>query len=171
MKHQRFAVLVVAACFLIGCGKGEKPTDSYSKGKDATASKAPQPTPPGTPTPPAPPKKGPSEPGVATEALVKEYLANGEEAIKKYKNKNAVVEGVVVDKSKDEDQFKFVSLDGGKNKEGKPVKVKCNFPADARDSVIKVKKGDKVKIKGELTSLGLTGNDTELEMVICNFAD
>jgi hypothetical protein len=76
-----------------------------------------------------------------------------------------------VDKSKDKDDYIFVTLDGGKNKEGKPVKIKCNFPAPDVDSVIKVKKGDKVKIKGELTSLGLTGNDTELEMIICHFAD
>jgi uncharacterized protein YdeI (BOF family) len=71
-------------------------------------------------------------------------------ASKKYKGKTIVIEGKVLQRSKEKVIDNFVILEGY-DKTGKGTyRVYCGFPFTEEKDIVALKPGDKVKIQGEV---------------------
>ena len=75
------------------------------------------------------------------------------------------VVGNVLERGPDEADAPYVILDGGIVEE-KTYKIKCLFPADQREAVKKVKKGEEVRIEGKCDG---QFKDNTLEFTQCSF--
>jgi hypothetical protein len=91
--------------------------------------------------------------------LAREFAANREAAREKYNDKWLLVEGTVEETSKDKPT---VTLAGPEEKGAKPVRVVARFGGDREADPGKVKKGDKVRLKGK-ASLYLDDGSAVLE--------
>jgi len=85
---------------------------------------------------------------VSAADLTKAYATDEKDAEGKYKEKEVLVEGVVVEIKKGGFGDTLI-LEGFDEKSDKPVRVSAAVPGDNKAAFEALKKGDKVKIKGE----------------------
>jgi len=90
------------------------------------------------------------EKAVSAQELTKAYAANEAAATKKYKGKTVVVEGKVLERSKEKVIDNFVILEGHAKKGKGTYRVYCGFAFTEEADILALKPGDKVKIRGEV---------------------
>jgi hypothetical protein len=86
---------------------------------------------------------------VSAAELTKAYAEDRQKADARFKDKQVAVEGVVVELKKDKLGVMSVILEGFDEKAAKPARVTAAYPADQKERFQAVKKGDRIKIKGE----------------------
>jgi hypothetical protein len=84
---------------------------------------------------------------VTAEEMAAEYVADEDAAEEKYYQKQVLVEGVVAEIVENEFGNLNLQLEGSE-REGKPFRIDCGFPADAKDDLKDVAKGQRVRVKG-----------------------
>ena len=91
------------------------------------------------------------DPAVAVTAdqLTEAYAKDAKDADAKYKDKWLLVEGVVSELQAGKSGADSVILEGTGKKDGKPLRISAAYPADRKNDFAALKKGDKVKVKGE----------------------
>jgi hypothetical protein len=87
---------------------------------------------------------------VSAADLTKAYATDEKAAEEKYKEKVVLVDGVVVEIKKGGFGDTLI-LEGFDEKSDKPVRVSAGIPAEKKEEFAALKKGDKVKIKGEFS--------------------
>jgi hypothetical protein len=85
---------------------------------------------------------------VSAEQLTKDYVADEKAADAGYKDKYLLVDGTVV-QLKEKGSVHHVILEGHDEKSPTPVRVSAAYAADRKEEFAHLKKGSKVKIKGE----------------------
>jgi hypothetical protein len=86
---------------------------------------------------------------VTADRLSEDYAKDEKAADAKYKDKWLLVEGTISELKDAQAGADSVILDGAGKKDGKPLRIKAAYPADRKSDFAALKKGDKVKIKGE----------------------
>jgi hypothetical protein len=86
---------------------------------------------------------------VTADWLTREYARDGQAADSRYRDKWLLVEGVVADLEQPKSGAECVVLEGAGTKDGKRLRIKAAYPADRKKDFAALKKGDKIKIKGE----------------------
>jgi hypothetical protein len=85
---------------------------------------------------------------VTAAQLTRDYVADEKAADAKYTDKYLLLEGIVVE-LKEKGSVLHVILEGHDEKSPTPVRVAAAYPADRKDEFVRLKKGDKIKIKGK----------------------
>jgi hypothetical protein len=86
---------------------------------------------------------------VTADQLTQDYARDAAAADRKYRDKWLLVEGTVAELKEDRAAADCVILEGAGKKDGKPLRVSAAYPADRKKDFAALKKGDRVKIKGE----------------------
>jgi hypothetical protein len=86
---------------------------------------------------------------VTADQLTQDYARDAEAADRKYRDKWLLVEGIVAELKEDRAAADRVILEGAGKKDGKPLRISAAYPADRKKDFAALKKGDRVKIKGE----------------------
>jgi hypothetical protein len=86
---------------------------------------------------------------VTTDELTEAYAKDAKAADEKYKDKWLLVEGTVSELKPGTSGADSVILEGSGKKDGKPIRIAAAYPADRKGDFTALKKGDKVKFKGE----------------------
>lgn len=86
---------------------------------------------------------------VTADRLSEDYAKDEKGADAKYKDKWLLVEGILSELKEAQAGADSVILEGAGKKDGKPLRITAAYPADRKPDFAPLKKGDKVKIKGE----------------------
>jgi hypothetical protein len=86
---------------------------------------------------------------VTADRLTEDYARDAKAADARYKDKWLLVEGVVAELKDAKSGADSVIFEGAAEKDGKKLHIKAAYPADRKPDFAALKKGDKVKIKGE----------------------
>jgi hypothetical protein len=86
---------------------------------------------------------------VTADRLSEDYAKDEKAADARYKDKWLLVEGVVHELKEAKSGADGVVLEGAGMKDGKPLRIAAAYPADRKPDFATLKKGDKVKVKGE----------------------
>jgi hypothetical protein len=88
---------------------------------------------------------------VTADQLTEAYAKDAKDADAKYKDKWLLIEGVVSELKAGTSGADSVILEGAGKKDGKPIRISAAYPADRKNDFTALKKGDKIKVKGECT--------------------
>jgi hypothetical protein len=86
---------------------------------------------------------------VTADRLTADYARDEKAADARYRDRWLVVEGVVSELKEAKSGADSVILEGAGMKDGKPLRIVAAYPADRKPDFAALKKGDRVKIKGE----------------------